>query len=132
MLFPLLFRRRCCSANVARFSNVEMCRVSEQLIFTDPFFPAPRNRHTSPQLDADVATLHADVAARVAASRLKVKFTQQRQALIHADLHTGSIMATREFLCWFMLFAVLACRLCWFVLPPSSAACCVLVLVGRL
>ncbi|KAL4857971.1 Methylthioribose kinase 1 [Chlorella vulgaris] len=84
------------SANVARFSNVEMCRVSEQLIFTDPFFPAPRNRHTSPQLDADVATLHADVAARLAASRLKVKFTQQRQALIHADLHTGSIMATEH------------------------------------
>jgi hypothetical protein len=67
-----------------------------------------------------VATLHADVAARVAASRLKVKFTQQRQALIHADLHTGSIMATGEFLCWFMLFAVLACHLCWFVLPPTT------------
>ena len=43
-----------------------------QVIFTDPYYAAEHNRHTSPQLDADVAALHADVAARVAASQLKV------------------------------------------------------------
>jgi hypothetical protein len=43
-----------------------------QVIFTDPYYAAPHNRHTSPQLDADVAALRADVAARAAAAELKV------------------------------------------------------------
>ena len=43
-----------------------------QVIFTDPYFQAEHNRHTTPQLNADVAALRADVAARVAASKLKV------------------------------------------------------------
>ncbi|PRW55925.1 translation initiation factor fusion with methylthioribose kinase [Chlorella sorokiniana] len=83
-------------ANATRFSNVEMCRLTEQVIFTDPYYAAQYNRHTSPQLDAEVAELHADVAARVAATKLKAKFIQNQEALLHGDLHTGSIMATEE------------------------------------
>ncbi|EFN58562.1 hypothetical protein CHLNCDRAFT_140697 [Chlorella variabilis] len=83
-------------ANIGRFTNVEMCRLTEQVVFTDPYYPSEHNRHTSPQLNADVAALRADVAARVAAAKLKAKFTQQHQALIHGDLHTGSIMATED------------------------------------
>ncbi|KAL4457683.1 hypothetical protein ABPG75_012548 [Micractinium tetrahymenae] len=83
-------------ANIAQFTNTEMCRLTEQVIFTDPYYAAQHNRHTAPQLDGDVAELHADVAARVAASKLKAKFTEQHQALLHGDLHTGSIMATEE------------------------------------
>lgn len=43
-----------------------------QVVFTDPYYPSEHNRHTSPQLNADVAALRADVAARVAAAKLKV------------------------------------------------------------
>ena len=46
---------------------------SLQVIFTDPYHPAQHNWHTTPQLDGDVAALRADVAARVAASQLKVR-----------------------------------------------------------
>ena len=36
-----------------------------------------------------VAELRWDVAARVAASALKLKFCQNAEALLHGDLHTG-------------------------------------------
>lgn len=58
---------------MARFANNEMCRITEALIFQEPFCASERkNRWTSPQLDADVAALHADEEARAAAGRLKV------------------------------------------------------------
>ncbi|MGO4841032.1 S-methyl-5-thioribose kinase, partial [Rhizobiaceae sp. 2RAB30] len=39
-------------ADLALFAdNVELCRITEDLVFTDPYFEAPLNRHTSPQLD---------------------------------------------------------------------------------
>lgn len=46
-------------------------------------------RWTSPQLDADVAQLHADVEAKAAVSLLKEKFCHSAEALSHGDLHTG-------------------------------------------
>ncbi|EFJ49529.1 hypothetical protein VOLCADRAFT_42791, partial [Volvox carteri f. nagariensis] len=83
------FRRK-----VAEFENDEMCRLTEQVIFTEPYYKAKNNRWTSPQLDADVAELQSDVAARVAACELKGLFCSRPQALLHGDLHTGSIMVT--------------------------------------
>ncbi|GIL52594.1 hypothetical protein Vafri_8417 [Volvox africanus] len=79
---------------VVQYENDEMCRLTEQVIFTEPYFAAKNNRWTSPQLDADVAELQADVAARVAACELKSLFCSKPQALLHGDLHTGSIMVT--------------------------------------
>ena len=52
-----------------------MCRLTEQVIFTDPYYDAPVNRHTSPHLDAWAASLQKDSEAKIAATRLKVDFT---------------------------------------------------------
>ncbi|KXZ55583.1 hypothetical protein GPECTOR_2g1133 [Gonium pectorale] len=79
---------------IAQFTNDEMCRLTEQVILTEPYITAKNNRWTSPQLDADVAALQSDVAARVAVSELKSLFIGRPQALLHGDLHTGSIMVT--------------------------------------
>ena len=80
---------------VALFSdNVELCDITESLVFSDPYFAAPMNRHTSPQLDALVATLRADKDLKVAAQQMKHKFSAQCETLCHGDLHTGSIMVT--------------------------------------
>ena len=84
-------------ANVAEYAgNNEMCRLTEQVIFTEPYGEAANNRHTSPQLDADVAGLRGDVAAKRAIAQLKHKFCEHAQALIHGDLHTGSMMVTQD------------------------------------
>jgi 5-methylthioribose kinase len=83
-------------ALAARFANTDMCRLTEQVIFTDPYYDAQYNRHTSPELDADAAALRADAPAKAAAAALKARFAGGAQALLHGDLHTSSLMVTSE------------------------------------
>ena len=54
------------------------------------------NRWTSPQLDDIAAAFRADAPLKRAVSRLKCKFMGSAEALIHGDLHTGSIMVTQD------------------------------------
>ncbi|WP_027834075.1 S-methyl-5-thioribose kinase [Maritalea myrionectae] len=74
--------------------NIELCDITENLVFTDPYYDAEMNRHTSPQLDGLVASLRADIDLKVAAQHLKAKFCNNAETLLHGDLHTGSIMVT--------------------------------------
>lgn len=80
----------------ARFSNPRMCELTEQVVFTDPYYPSAVNHHTSPHLDADAAALYSDAPCIAAAQRLKQLFLEKGQALLHGDLHTGSVMATES------------------------------------
>jgi 5-methylthioribose kinase len=80
---------------IAAFAgNHALCKITEDLIFTDPYRQAEQNRWTSPWLDKTAASFREDMEAHVAISRLKLKFMSQPEALIHGDLHTGSIMVT--------------------------------------
>ncbi len=74
--------------------NHELCKITEDLIFTNPYYLAENNRWTSPQLDDAAAAIRADGDLKIAVSDLKVRFMSDTQALIHGDLHTGSIMVT--------------------------------------
>lgn len=74
--------------------NHALKRISAELIFQDPYRDHPRNRWTSPYLDELVAEIRRDPALKLAASRLGARFLGETQALIHGDLHTGSVMAT--------------------------------------
>ena len=65
-----------CRAQLARFQNGDICKLTEQVIFTDPYYSAPVNRHTSPQLDTLAAQMQSDVSAKVAATALKVSIRQ--------------------------------------------------------
>lgn len=76
--------------------NTELCKITEDLIFTDPYRVHERNRWTSPQLDGIAADIRADAALKVAVSRLKLMFLNRAEALLHGDLHTGSVMITPE------------------------------------
>ncbi|CAN0366402.1 unnamed protein product, partial [Scytosiphon promiscuus] len=64
-----------------------------QVVFSDPYMESEMNRWTSPELDEAAASLRTDISLRLNASRLKEKFMTSCEALIHADLHTGSVMA---------------------------------------
>src|SRR6266702_6426823 len=80
---------------IAAFAgNHALCKITEDLIFTDPYCVAELNRWTSPWLDASAARFREDLDLHVAVSRLKLKFMASPEALIHGDLHTGSIMVT--------------------------------------
>ncbi|HVR66093.1 MAG TPA: S-methyl-5-thioribose kinase [Verrucomicrobiae bacterium] len=76
--------------------NTELCKITEDLIFTDPYMIHERNRWTKPQLDGIAAEFRGDSDLKLAISRLKLKFLSSAEALIHGDLHTGSIMITES------------------------------------
>ena len=76
--------------------NGAMCKISEDLIFDEPYFSAPMNRHTAPALDAMVAALKSDWELKLAAQEMKWRFLNQPECLVHGDLHTGSVMVTED------------------------------------
>ncbi|HRQ61179.1 MAG TPA: S-methyl-5-thioribose kinase, partial [Alphaproteobacteria bacterium] len=77
-------------------TNTAMCKISEDLIFDEPYFNAPMNRHTSPQLDSTALAFRQDEALKLAVQALKYKFMNAPEALLHGDLHTGSVMVTEN------------------------------------
>jgi 5-methylthioribose kinase len=84
-------------ADLALFAdNAALCDITESLVFSDPYYDAKLNRHTSPQLDSIVAQLRADRDLKVAAQRLKHIFAAMPETLLHGDFHTGSVMVTQD------------------------------------
>jgi len=84
-------------ADVALFAdNVELCDITESLVFTDPYYDAEMNRHTTPQLDGIVAELRNDIALKVEVQHMKRAFTSRGETMCHGDLHAGSIMVTDD------------------------------------
>lgn len=65
-------------------------------MFAHPYIKHKHNRWTSPQLDKLAGMFRMDASLRVAAQTMKEKFLTQAQALIHGDLHSGSIMVTQD------------------------------------
>jgi 5-methylthioribose kinase len=83
-------------AEIAKFAaNTALCKITEDLVFTDPYWLAPMNSWM-PELDDVAASIRVDGALKVGAMELKQKFLFEAQALVHGDLHSGSIMATPD------------------------------------
>lgn len=76
--------------------NVDLCKITEDLIFTDPYRQAEQNRWTRPALDPLAREFARDPELKIAITRMKAKFLTSAEALIHGDLHTGSIMVNER------------------------------------
>lgn len=76
------------------FCNPELCAITEGLVFTDPFFDANTNDFEE-ALHPDVAKIWQDSALKLHAAQLKRLFLTSGDALLHGDLHTGSIFASQ-------------------------------------
>ncbi len=74
--------------------NIELCKITEDLVFTDPYRVAKLNRWTQPFLDDIAAEFRRDEPLKIAVQRRKLQFMTSAEAMIHGDLHTGSIMLT--------------------------------------
>jgi 5-methylthioribose kinase len=79
---------------VAAFINPELCKITEDLVFTEPYRNTERNRFHK-EIEPQVLAFQADQALHVEVAQMKEKFMTQAQALIHGDLHTGSIMVNQ-------------------------------------
>lgn len=75
-----------------QFSNPELCKITEDLVFTDPFFDSKTNSY-EPELQETVEEIWKDDTLKLEVAKLKYKFLTNGEALLHGDLHTGSIFA---------------------------------------
>ncbi|EMI09465.1 S-methyl-5-thioribose kinase [Anoxybacillus gonensis] len=78
-----------------QFTNPELCKITEDLVLTDPFFDHDTNNFEA-ELRADVEQLWQDDALKRETAKLKRRFLTKADVLLHGDLHTGSIFASDD------------------------------------
>jgi len=84
---------------VKRYTNVYPCEITERHVLTEPYQDLDENG-VCPENDAFMRKMiyeNEELHARVGV--LKDRFQTKAQALIHGDLHTGSIFVTPERTC---------------------------------
>lgn len=81
---------------VQKFINIDLCKITEDFIFTHPFCKSDTNNYNDRLSWDDINFVQEDDDLKVAQAELKYKFMNNAEALLHGDLHTGSIMANEE------------------------------------
>lgn len=77
------------------FVNPELCKITEDLIFDHPYTNADTNSF-DPHLQGEASKLWSDTTLHLEVALLREKFLTHSQALLHGDLHTGSIFITPQ------------------------------------
>ncbi|MBT8365814.1 MAG: S-methyl-5-thioribose kinase [Deltaproteobacteria bacterium] len=78
----------------AKFINPHLCKIQEDFVFTNPYMESPEN-NWNPEIDAEVQAVRANGQLKLALAEMKASYMTSGQALIHSDLHTGSIMVNK-------------------------------------
>ncbi len=77
-----------------QFANPELCKITEDLIFDHPYWNSDTN-HYEAHVQQDVEAIWQDVPLQIEVAMLRNSFLTNAQALLHGDLHTGSIFITQ-------------------------------------
>ncbi|QOY52273.1 S-methyl-5-thioribose kinase [Candidatus Sulfurimonas baltica] len=72
--------------------NTELCKLTEDLVFSFPFMEHETNDNENVENNVNAKKLFEDYEFKERVLELKYKFMTQSDALLHGDLHTGSIM----------------------------------------
>lgn len=82
---------------VKNFINPELCEISEDLVYTEPFSDINnRNDIFAPNVEWVKENIYSDEALKLETAKLKFDFMNNAQALVHGDLHTGSIFIKED------------------------------------
>ena len=79
----------------AKFINPELCKIQEDFVFTNPYMDSHENNWNT-LLDAEVKAVRNNARLKIAFAEIKETYMGHAQALIHSDLHTGSIMVNER------------------------------------
>ena len=74
-----------------QYINPELCKIQEDFVFTNPYMSSEEN-NWNPEIEPEVNAVRNNMPLKRAIAELKEKYVMHAQALIHSDLHTGSIM----------------------------------------
>lgn len=86
--------RQALADSQAQAINPQLCEITEDLVFTEPSVPGDRNS-CLPANEPDAAELSADRGFVAAMGEAKWRFMTHGEALVHGDLHTGSVMVRK-------------------------------------
>lgn len=82
---------------VKEYINTDLCEISEQLVFTEPFGNFDKENIVLHSMEDFVQqNIYNDNSLRVECAKLKFNFMNNAQALLHGDLHTGSIFINED------------------------------------
>ncbi|WP_058308002.1 S-methyl-5-thioribose kinase [Gracilibacillus massiliensis] len=83
-------------ALVKSFINPELCEITEDLVYTEPFYNCERNE-VFPATRSFIETeIWGDKQLQLETAKLKFEFMTNAQSLIHGDLHTGSVFIKQD------------------------------------
>ena len=76
--------------------NTELCKLTEDLVFSFAFMQHDTNDNENVKDNPYAKKLFNDMEFKRKVLELKYKFMNQNDALLHGDLHTGSIMINAD------------------------------------
>ncbi|MDD7305471.1 MAG: S-methyl-5-thioribose kinase [Peptoniphilaceae bacterium] len=93
----LVIDRKVKKEKVREFINPDLCDISEDLVFTEPYYDYKGRNLISEGLLAFVEkNLYNNKKLHTEVLKLKDKFQTKAQALLHGDLHLGSIFVNEK------------------------------------
>lgn len=93
----LVFDRHEKKKKVRLFTNIELCDITEDLVLTEPYEDYKHRNIIYPGNEKFVEEfLYKDTALRAEVAKLRNTFMNNAQALLHGDLHSGSIFINNK------------------------------------
>lgn len=84
-------------SRVIKFTNTELCDISEDLVFTEPYYNYKnRNIIIDENKEFVEENLYNNEKLKAQVGILRDNFMNHAQALIHGDLHSGSIFVNEK------------------------------------
>ncbi len=77
------------------FINPQLCEIQEDFVYTNPYMESEENKW-NPLIDAEVQAIRSNSDLKLAIIEMKMAYMTHAEALIHSDLHTGSIMLNEK------------------------------------
>lgn len=77
------------------FINPQLCKIQEDFVYTNPYMDSEENEW-NPLIDAEVQAIRSNSELKLAIIEMKIAYMTHAEALIHSDLHTGSIMLNEK------------------------------------
>lgn len=81
---------------VRTFINKELCKLTEDFVFTYAFEKHETNVYNEALTEQDIQFVHEDGDLKIALAEMKYKFMNQPEAMLHGDLHIGSVMVNES------------------------------------
>jgi 5-methylthioribose kinase len=81
---------------VSKSSNQDMCKITEDFVFTYPFEHHEMNDYNPALSQSVIDSIQKDPHVRTHVAQMKYTFMNKPEALLHGDLHTSSVMVNEQ------------------------------------